>query len=284
MKKVIPMFLFGALLMSCESDDDVIDDGFHGETKEYAVQSAPGSSIEGTILFTENEDGSTTIDLALEGTVEGESYPSSLRLNSAVQGGEIALSLEPVDAPTGASTTTVAELDDETAVSFEDLANFNGHLSVEVAGEEGSQALVAFADLGENQLTGEEYSFALEAVEGSALNGTATFQERENGQTLVSLELEGTEEGASHPAQIMAGSIEEGLDVLAAELNPVDGTTGISQTNVANLNEETQEGAAISYEDLIGYDGHLSVYLNQDDLETILAQGNIISEDAEGTE
>lgn len=284
MKKVIPMFLFGALLMSCDSDDDVIDDGFHGETKEYAVQAAPGSSIEGTILFTENEDGSTTIDLALEGTVEGESYPSSLRLNSAAQGGEVALSLEPVDAPTGASTTTVSKLDDETTVSYEDLANFNGHLSVQVAGEEDSETLVAFADLGENQLTGEEHTFALEAVGSGELNGTATFQERENGQTLVSLQLEGTEEGASHPAQIMAGSIEEGLDVLAVELNAVEGATGVSHTNVANLDEETQEGAAISYEELIGYDGHLSVYLNQDDLETILAQGNIVSENVEGDE
>lgn len=284
MKKVIPMFLFGALLMSCDSDDDVIDDGFHGETKEYAVQAAPGSTLEGTILFTENEDGSTTIDLALDGTVEGESYPASLRLNSAAEAGEVALSLEPVDAPTGASTTTVSQLDDETTVTYEDLANFDGHLSVQVAGEEGAETLVAFADLGENQLTGEEHTFTLEAVGSSELTGTATFQERENGQTLVSVQLEGTEEGAKHPAQIMAGSIEEGIDVLAVELNEVDGATGNSLTNVANLNEETQEGAAISYEDLVGYDGHLNVYLNQDDMETILAQGNIVAEDTEGDE
>ena len=52
-------------------------------------------------------------------------HPAHIHFNSAAEGGEIALSLEPVDGDTGISETTVEMLDDkETEISFEDLMDF----------------------------------------------------------------------------------------------------------------------------------------------------------------
>ena len=279
------MFLFGALLMSCDSDDDVIDDGFQGETKEYSVQSVAGSSVEGTILFTENEDGSTTVDLSLEGTEEGESYQASINSNTAAEGGETVVTLEPIDAPTGASTTTVTELDDETTISFEDLSNFEGHLSIYTQGEGDAVEVLAVADLGENQLTGEDASFELASLTDQEISGTAVFEERENGETLVSIQLDGTDQEGTYPVQIIVGPVDGAGDEVALILNPVDGSNGSSYSNVAQLNEDTQEGAPITFEELVNFDGHLNVYLSEDDMETIVAQGNIAAvSDSDGTE
>lgn len=279
------MFLFGALLMSCDSDDDVIDDEFQGETKEYSVQSVAGSSVEGTVLFTENEDGSTTIDLSLEGTEDGGSYLAAINSNTASEGGETIVSLEPVDAPTGASTTTVSELDDETGIGFQELANFDGHLSIYVQGEADAVQVLAVADLGENQLTGEETTFELAALTDHEINGTARFEQRENDETLVSIQLDGTDAEGTYPVQIIVGPVDGTGDEVAVILNPVDGASGSSQSNVAQLYEDTQEAAAITYEELVNFDGHLNVYLSQDDMETILSQGNIAADsDTEGTE
>lgn len=273
------MFLFSALLWSCNDDDDtVIDDG-PGESEEFAI-TALNDDIEGTLTFTDMRDESTTIDIELEGTEEGTTYLAYLRHESAAENGDIALTLEPVDGATGLSTTVATNLDDETSISYEDLIDFDGHLIIIVEGEE-EEIPVAFADLGENQLTGESYSIDLDALDDSQVSGTAIFQERESGETLVRIALEGTEEGISHPAQIREGSTESETEELLVALNPVNGATGVSLTHVAKLDQETQDGQTITYEDLIALEGHINIYLSQEENETVIAQGNISEEASE---
>lgn len=278
MRKLIPMFLFSALLWSCSDDDDAIIDNGPGESKEFAI-TALNNDIEGTLTFTDMKDGSTTIDIELDGTEEGTTYLAYLRHESAAEQGETALSLEPVDGATGLSTTIASSLDDETSINYEDLIDFDGHLIILIEGEGEEEIPVAYADLGENQLTGESFSIDLDAVGEAAVSGIAIFEERESGETLVRISLEGTEEGNTHPAQIRIASTESETDELGVSLNPVNGETGTSLTHVANLDQETQDGQAITYEELIALDGHINIYLSQEENETVVAQGSI----SEGT-
>lgn len=281
MRRLIPMFLFSTLLWSCNSDDDAtIDDG-KGQTKEYAIIEL-NDGIEGTLTFTEMQDNSTTIEIELEGTEEGTTYQAYLRHDSAAEQGDIALTLEPVDGATGLSTSQVSELDDETSINFEDLIDFDGHLIIVVEGADEEETPVAYADLGVNQLTGESFSLDLDEVDEFEISGKAIFAQRESGETLVTIALEGTEEGNAHPAQIRMGSIENASEEVAIHLNPVNGATGFSMTHVAHLDQETQDGQAITYEELIELDGHLNIYLNQEENETIIAQGNISDGTSEG--
>ena len=53
--------------------------------------------------------------------------------------------------------------------------------------------------------------------------------------------------------------------------NEVDGTTGMSMTNIVALDDET----AITYEQLLEFNGYINVHLSMAELATVVAQGNI---------
>jgi hypothetical protein len=55
------------------------------------------------------------------------------------------------------------------------------------------------------------------------------------------------------------------------QVEPVDGTTGISKTQVSAL----VGGAAITYTQLLTRNAYINVHLNDAGLSTIVAQGNI---------
>jgi hypothetical protein len=64
--------------------------------------------------------------------LRGSSHPAHIHLNTAAEGGDIALTLKPVDGTTRKSTTTFKTLDNGTAITYQQLLNFddiNVHLS-----------------------------------------------------------------------------------------------------------------------------------------------------------
>ena len=103
--------------------------------------------------------------------------------------------------------------------------------------------------------------------------GTAMFEERVNGETLVTIMLDGTPADGMHPAHIHVGSVADAPGDIAITLNSVNGATGMSATNVTKFNGE--DGDMIDYNGLLEYDGYINVHLSADDLETLVAQGNI---------
>ena len=109
------------------------------------------------------------------------------------------------------------------------------------------------------------------------MSGTATFAQRRDGTTLVTLVLTGTTEGTTHPAYLFYGSVEEPGEI-AIDLMGVDGATGVSKTSVMTTNNNTaiiyEDVTESGDEDLVGFAGHINVYL-ADDLETVVAQGNV---------
>ncbi|MFC6860305.1 CHRD domain-containing protein [Zunongwangia atlantica] len=276
--KKFGVLLFAFLgLVSCSDDDDAnVDPPFEGQTEEYDLGAVGESGVSGTATFDENEDGSVTITLDLEGTTEGAMHPAHIHYNSAAEGGDIAISLEPVDGDTGISETTVSMLDDEeTSISFEDLIDFDGYINVHASADD-LETLVAQTDIGGNVLTGESQSYDLAEVDVEGVSGTATFYERENGETLVELALDGTTEGNTHPAHIHMGAVADAPGDIAITLTSVDGASGMSLTNVASTDgTEDEEGTSVSYEDLIGFDGYINVHASADDLDTLAAQGDI---------
>ena len=85
--------------------------------------------------------------------------------------------------------------------------------------------------------------------------------------------LDGTPDGGMHPAHIHVGSVAEAPGAIAITLNSVNGTTGMSMTNVTKFNGE--DGEAIDYSELLNYDGYINVHLSAEDLETLVAQGDV---------
>ncbi|SDR65088.1 hypothetical protein [Christiangramia echinicola] len=155
---------------------------------------------------------------------------------------------------------------------YADVLNYDGYINVHLNAEE-LEILVAQGDIGQNELTGDTTSYSLNSVDVAAIIGTAIFKKRVNGETLVILSLENTVEGAMYPAHIHVGSIADAPGDIAITLNSVNGTTGISMTNVSAFNGEDAE--SIDYNALIEYDGYINIHLSAEELGVLVAQGNI---------
>jgi Cu/Zn superoxide dismutase len=269
----IPVFF-----TSCDDDNEGEDMVMPtGNETEYNLTSLTDENISGTATFIENEN-STTVVLNLSNTSGTEVHPAHIHANTAVEGGNIVISLEPVDPATGTSSTEITATDAGDAITYEQLIDFDGYINVHQS-ESDLGTILAQGDIGQNDLTGttKSYELAEKAVEG--ISGTITFAERINGEALATIDLEGTPDGGEHPAHIHFNSYVEGGGI-AFTFTPVDGSTGMSLSHVDTLDD----GESFVYEDVLAYDGYINVHLSADELATIVAQGDIGVNELTGNE
>ncbi|MBX2967556.1 MAG: hypothetical protein KF845_15545 [Cyclobacteriaceae bacterium] len=123
------------------------------------------------------------------------------------------------------------------------------------------------------EFTGNEVSYALQAGSVYIISGVATFKERKDGSATVSISLTGTEGTKQLPVHLHLGDVGEADVDVAALLNPINATTGESETILTQLADET----AISYNDLIDLNACIKIHLAETgpDRDIILAAGNI---------
>jgi hypothetical protein len=115
-----------------------------------------------------------SIELELLNTPQGGSHPAHIHLNNAADGGDIALTLKPVDGTTGKSTTTFKTLDNGSAITYQALLDFDGYINVHLSADK-LATLVAQGDIGQNDLTDVSKVYALGSVAVAGIDGTATF-------------------------------------------------------------------------------------------------------------
>lgn len=267
--KVALVVFISMNLASCDDDDDNGDVvGPTGESKTFELASVSDPAISGTAKFIENSNNSTTIELTLTGTAGGSMHPAHIHFNTAIEGGDIALTLGTVN--DGFSSITTSTLDDGTEIDYDDLLEYNGYINVHLSETE-LGTLVAQGDIGENELTGTSKEYALVTKDVAGISGTATFKERVNGDALAILALTGTPDGGMHPAHIHVGSVADAPGAIMFTFNAVDGTTGMSKTNVSMLDDDTE----FDYDDVLEVDGYINVHLSADELGTLVAQGNV---------
>ncbi|SFN76452.1 hypothetical protein SAMN04487989_103267 [Bizionia echini] len=269
---VLPMLM----MTNCSSDDDAGIFIPPAETSTtYQLGSVADPSISGTAKFIKNADNSTTVELQLTGTPAGGMHPAHIHFNTAAEGGDIAINLGTVDGDTGFSSVTFSALENGTAITYNELLDFDGYINVHLSATE-LGTLVAQGDIGQNELTGETKSYLLGDFEGTGISGSATFSERENGEALAVIDLDGTPAGGMHPAHIhMNTALESGA--IAYTFKPIDGDTGMSVGNLAVLDfgdDDESNDEPITYEMLLEYDGYINVHLSEADL-TIVSQGDI---------
>lgn len=224
--------------------------------------------IAGTVTFTETSNTVTTIDIAMTGG-DSENHPAHIHINSAVEGGSIAISLSPVIS--GHSTTQVTHLDNNTVINYSQLILFDGYLNIHES-TVNLTTILAQSDIGGNLVTATNHSYTLNTENASGVSGTALFEKRKNGNSLVTISLNGTLAGGLHPAAIHLGSVTTvGGGPVVKTLNPVDGTTGKSYTTLRTLDN----GTPISYDNVLVYDGYLAIHESAVLMASILCQGNI---------
>lgn len=246
-----------------------------GETKVYTLEERAVEGVNGTATFWELEDGSALVQLMLEGTPADGMHPAHIHVNSAAEGGGIAISLNPVNGSSGRSATFVDMFDEGSpdrageAVTYAELLDYNGYINVHMSAED-LGTIVAQGDIGGNELTGESAAYDLTSTdEATDVNGTVTFNQRKNGNTLVSIDVDNTVAGMMHPAHIHEGKVGDN-GAIAFPLNDIDGTTGMSMTSI----RANAAGTEVSYDELLNFAGYLNVHMSAADLGTVVATGN----------
>jgi Cu/Zn superoxide dismutase len=265
------------VLVSCSGnneDDAVLIDPVDAEptevnSKSYILGVTGDSGVSGFAKFIEKSDATLSIELTLQNTTEGDAHPAHLHFNTAAEGGDVALPLETVLGATGKSTTNFTTLNDGTAITYAALIDFDGYINIHLSSTE-SATIIAQGDVGQNELTGKKMSYELAEKDEEGINGTIEFAERVNETTLVTVQLAGTSAGGLHPAHIHENDIATTGDIIVG-LNAVIGDTGISKTQVAKL----VSGASITYTEFLTLNAYVNIHLSDDDLATLIAQGNI---------
>lgn len=234
----------------------------------YDIQVKDQLGVSGTVTFTETSATVTTIDIALVGG-DSDSHPSHIHFNSAVEGGAIALTLNSV--VDGYSSTQVTKLNDNSSINYSQLIVYNGYVNVHQSITD-LGTIIGQTDIGGNALTATSKTYNLDVQNASGVAGTALFQKRKNGKTLVTVSLTGTLAGGSHPAIIHIGSVATvGGGPAVKTLNPVDGATGKGYTNLVALDDQT----AVTYDNMMVYDGYLAIHESTLLMANVLCQGNI---------
>jgi protein tyrosine phosphatase (PTP) superfamily phosphohydrolase (DUF442 family) len=259
---VIP-FLFS----SCSNDDGPAVTVVN--SKVYDLGTVGTAGVSGTAKFIENSDATLSIELELKNTTQGGLHPAHIHLNNAADGGDIALTLKPVDGATGKSTTTFKALDNGTAITYQALLDFDGYINVHLSADK-LATLVAQGDIGQNDLTDVSKVYTLGSVAVAGIDGTATFYKRVNGEALAIVRLKNTPAGGSHPGHIHMNTAVEGGGI-AFTFKPVNGDTGMSATNVSKLDN----GTAFGYDQVVAYNGYVNFHKSATELNVLVAQGDI---------
>jgi hypothetical protein len=255
------------IFISCSKDDAPAPKVRN--SKIYDLGAVGTSGVTGTATIIEKSDATLTVELQLKNTVAGGVHPAHIHLNTAAEGGDIALTLKAVDGATGKSTTTFKALDNGSAITYQALLAFDGYINVHLSADK-LATLVAQGDIGQNDLTGVSKVYALGSVAVPTISGTATFFKRENGEALAVVKLNNTPAGGVHPGHIHANTAAQGGGI-AFSFKSVNGDTGLSETNVSKLDN----GTAFGYDQVLAYNGYINFHLSATALATLVAQGDI---------
>ena len=132
-----------------------------------------------------------------------------------------------------------------------------------------------------SDFTGNETTYALQQGSEYSVSGTATFKERRDGSTTILVSLIGTDGDSKLPVHVHLGDLTQSASDVAVLLNPVVGKTGMSQTTLSKLADDS----AISYKDLIKLPACIKIHLSDTGAgrDVILAAGNIGSASSTST-
>ena len=265
----VNVHLSGTDLATLIAQGDIGINELTSTSKTYPLSAVSNNAISGTAKFTKRVSGKTLVSIALTGTTPGVSSIAHIHINTVAQTGGVLVDLTPVNGSTGKSDTSVNKLNSGAAITYDELLIFNGYVNVHESATALS-TLIAQGDIGKNELTNISKTYPLSAVSNNAISGTAKFTKRVSGETLVSISLTGTTAGVSSPAHIHLNNVAQG-GAIAIDLTSVTGITGKSETSISKLNN----GTAITYDELLNFNGYINVHQSATNLATIIAQGNI---------
>ena len=138
------------VMLSC-SDNELPED-LTGEELSFTLFSGSEFGYEGDLLMQEKRDGTTRITIELSGPTGEASFPVHLHFGSfSTPDAEVAALLTPVNAQSGISITDLGFLSDESAIGYDDLLTFDGHIKIHLDDGANQDVILAFGNIGSNK-------------------------------------------------------------------------------------------------------------------------------------
>lgn len=140
-----------ALIFSCQQKQ-LQGDEFTGKEITYQLLQTSNYDIRGAVTFKEMYDGSTVVDIQLDGT-EGDVYfPVHLHFgNIFLPDADVAAFLTPVYGATGFSETHLEYLGDETPITYQQLVTMDASIKIHLAADGlDSKVILAAGNVGSN--------------------------------------------------------------------------------------------------------------------------------------
>jgi hypothetical protein len=120
------------IISSCQKSEQVSE--FTGNQVTYALQQGSSYAVSGTVTLKEKRDGNTVVQVELSGTSGDSKYPVHLHLGDiSTSGAPIAALLTPLGGNTGKSETLVAQLADETKITYADFIKLKASIKVHLS-------------------------------------------------------------------------------------------------------------------------------------------------------
>lgn len=116
------------------------------ELVTYNLTAVNSSGAAGTAKLIRNDDGTATIYIELTSAPAGL-HPAAVHENSLEEGGPIAITLNACECLI--SETVITQLDDGTAITFDQLMVFDGYINI-YQGTESMDNIIAHANIGSN--------------------------------------------------------------------------------------------------------------------------------------
>jgi hypothetical protein len=135
-------------LATLVAQGDIGENELTSASTTYALSASNGSGVDGTVVFSQRISGATLVTVNLNGASLTSNYPISIYDNSVTTTGPIAISLNNYTGSTGTSVTTVRTLNNNTAISYDQLTDFNGHVIVETSATDPEH--IALGNIGSN--------------------------------------------------------------------------------------------------------------------------------------
>lgn len=239
-----------------------------GKSRTYAFIPANGSQVTGTVKMSELNNGAVKFTVRLTSTTALASYPSLIRNFTGVEGGAPAAKLATVEGTSGEGFTVISKLDNLEEIDYTQMEAFDGHIAIRAS--EFDTTVVAYADIGSNELSGRFVRFQSSYANFPGVSGTMEFAERLNGSTLATTLLLDAPENFDHPVRLVSKTGAEIGSVLV-NMGMVDSITGLGEYNIRQfVNREP-----VTYSQLLEIDGHVSVYFSLFNFTAIIGQFEI---------
>lgn len=136
------------IAVSCNDDDG--PEPFVPGSEVYQLAEVGASGVSGTATFTEQEDGSTIVEIELTGTTAGNMHPAHIHQGSIAVPGNAVITLNDVDGDTGRSVTQVIQMDVAlTPLTYDELVEYGGYINVHLSNADDS--VVAQGNIGSSE-------------------------------------------------------------------------------------------------------------------------------------